>query len=201
MMMRWLMCAVAALAVGVGCQPTVPSPLVPLPLPLEPMPTTKLTIVGTGDTAEQAREAAIDQLVRQVILPPSEPSQAPTPEFVRSLIRGYNIAGVAQDFLGKYYVTVELTISQLGINYQELYYSQELLKRELELAKQGSQNESEQLRLAREREQAARQRCDQQRAEYEKRLLDLTTEVEKLRKGVGKATNGAAPSGAAKKQP
>jgi len=191
---RLLLCA-AALAVLAGCQPNVVSPLVPLPLPVEPMPTTKLTIIGTGATAEAARTAAIDQLVHQVILPPSEPSQAPTADFVRSMIRGYNVAGVAQDFRGTYYVTVELTISQLGVNYQELYYSRELVKKELELCKQDAQNEADQHKLAVEREQAARRAFEEQRQAYEDRLLALQAEIEKLKKEAAKAPVSGTPVG------
>jgi hypothetical protein len=194
--MNRLSLLMAAAVLTAGCQSNVVSPLVPLPLPVEPMPSTKLVIVGTGETAEAAREAAINQLVHQVILPPSEPESVPTAEFVASMIRGYNVAGVAQDFLGKYYVTVELTISQLGVNYQELYHANRLVKRELELRKADAQNEKQLRELAQEREQAARTELESQRRQYESRILALTEELEKLKKQQPKAESQEKVEGA-----
>ena len=172
--------AALALVALVGCQPRVVSPLVPLPLPIEPAPSTKLTIVGTGETLEQAREVAINQMVHQVIMPPAEPEDAPTAEFVDSLIRGYNVAQVAQDFLGKYYVTVELTISQLGVNYQELYHKCQLHKRETELLKTDIDTETKRRQLSELKEEEARKAFDAERKSYEERLTALQARIDEL---------------------
>jgi hypothetical protein len=172
-MNRALVIAVTvALLIG-GCQTKPPSKWVPVPLPMELAPSTKLTVVGTGATAEEAREAAINQMVHQVILPPSEPEDAPTADFVESLIRGYNVAGVAQDFLGKYYVTIELTISQLGINYQELYHICGMHQKEIEALKKDILSEEQLRKLAEQRAERANERLDQDRKTYENRMLEL----------------------------
>lgn len=128
---------VPALLVGLlvaapGCQPKVVHKYVPVPLPLAPSPARTLTVVGTGDTAEEAREAAMHRLVHQVILLEAEPENEPASGFVESMIRGYNIVDTETDLLGDYYVTIELPISQLGVNYQELYNRCQLYRSELE---------------------------------------------------------------------
>jgi hypothetical protein len=176
-----LLASLAVALVLAGCQTDVVSPLMPLPLPVEPMPTTKLTVVAIGDTAEAARQEAINQLVRQVILPPTTPEQAPTDEFVRSMIRGYNVARIAQDFRGKYYVTIELTISQLGLNYQELYHVNELARKQVDFSRKDADNEEQQRKMAEAEQQALHGKLEAQRLEYEKRILALTAELEKLR--------------------
>lgn len=167
-----LLIAVSVVALS-GCQTKPPTSWVPVPLPLEPTPSTKLTVVGTGKTAEEAREAAIQQMVHQVILPPSEPESAPTAEFVAHMIRGYNVTGATRDFLGTYYVTVELTINQLGINYQELYSQRELCRQEATALKQDIEAERKLRQVAEERERGARQDLEQDRAGYENRMLEL----------------------------
>jgi len=165
-----------------GCQSKPVATWMPVPVPLTPLPSTKLTIIGTGETPEAAREAAIQQMVHQVILPPSEPENAPTAEFVDSMIRGYDVAGVARDFLGKYYVTVELTISQLGINYQELYHMSQTYKKEAEVLKRDVQAERELRELAEQRQKRAQAALKDERKAFKQRELELQSEIERLKK-------------------
>lgn len=176
MMTRVLLIVAVAAALAGGCQTKPPSDWIPVPLPLEPAPSTKLVVVGTGDTAEAAREAAISQMVHQVILPPSEPENAPTAEFVQSMIRGYNVAGVSRDFLGKYYVTIELTLSQLGINYQELYHSCQTGKREMEVLRKDVEADAQLRQIAEERAQRAAEQLATDRKTFEDRMLKLQGE-------------------------
>ncbi len=177
---NWLWPAMLAGVLVAGCQPKVVSPLVPLPLPIESAPSTKLTVVGTGETAEKAREAALEQMVRQVILPPTEPENAPSPEFVASMIRGHNVASVAQDFRKRYYVTVELTISQLGINYQEMYHAAQLHKQECRALRKDAENEEKLRRLVEQRAEKAEEALAEARRRYEDRLLELKARIEKF---------------------
>lgn len=172
-MTRTLLTVTVAAVLLAGCQTKPVSTWVPFPLPLEPIPSTKLTVVGKADTADEARAAAIQQIIHQVILPPSEPENAPTSEFVESMIRGYNVSGVAKDFLGKYYVTVEMSINQLGINYQELYHRSEIRKKEGDVLRSDVRNERQLRELAEQREALAKKTFDDSRRLYEKRTLDL----------------------------
>jgi len=166
----------------VGCQSKPVATWMPVPVPLTPLPSTKLTVIGTGETAEAARDAAVQQMVHQVILPPSEPENAPTCEFVESMIRGYDVAGVAQDFLGKYYVTVELSISQLGINYQELYHVAQTYKKEVEILERDVQADRQLRELAEQREQRAKATLEDERKAFKQRELALQSEIERLKK-------------------
>lgn len=128
---------ILAAALGaVGCQSAPPSELVPVPVPLMPVPSSSLSVVGVGDTEDEAREAALRTMVLQVILPPAEPEEAVTPEFIASMIRGYDVTSVKRDFTNKCYVTVKLPISQLGANYQELYAKTRRLEAKLESLRQ-----------------------------------------------------------------
>jgi len=178
---RWSLVILAAVLLG-GCQSKPVSKWMPVPVPLTPLPSTKLTIIGTGETAEAAREAAVEQMVHQVILPPSEPESAPTAEFVSSMIRGYDVAGVAQDFLGKYYVTVELTISQLGINYQELYHVAQTYKKEVDVLKKDIESHRQLRELAEQRELRTKGTLEDERKAFKQRELELQSEIERLKK-------------------
>lgn len=168
----WFAVLVMLVAAG-GCQNKPPATWIPLPLPLEMAPTTKLTIVGKGATAEAARQAAVEQLVRQVILPPTEPENAPTAEFVENMIRGYNVSDVTRDFLGDYYVTVELTIAQLGINYQELYHTARVAQKEAAVLSREIENQRALRRLADEKTQRAATSATEERKRFNDRLLEL----------------------------
>jgi len=168
--------------VACGCQSKPVATWMPVPVPLTPLPSTKLTVIGTGETAEAARAAAVEQMVHQVILPPSEPENAPTAEFVASMIRGYDVAGVARDFLGKYYVTIELSISQLGINYQELYHVSQTHKKEADVLKKDIKHHCELRELAEQRQQRAEAALDDERKAFKQRELELQSEIERLKK-------------------
>lgn len=168
-----LMVVVVAAAALAGCQVKPPSDYIPVPLPMVLAPSSKVTVVGKGDSAEAAREAAIAQMVHEVILPPSEPKDVPTAEFVRSLIRGYNVTSVTRDFLGKHYVTIELSISQLGINYQELYHLCETHQQENEALRKDATSEECLRKIAEERAQQAADRLAVERQSFEDRMLEL----------------------------
>lgn len=100
-----------------GCQPRV-NKAFPVPLPLEPAPAQSVVVVGEGSTADEARRAAMERLVREVLLPGGPEEVLP---FIESMIRGYDVVSTERDLFGRYYVTVELTMEQLAQNYQELY--------------------------------------------------------------------------------
>jgi uncharacterized coiled-coil protein SlyX len=170
---RSLWLAVLVMLVLGGCQTKPPTTWMPLPLPLELAPSTKLTIVGKGATAEAARQAGIEQLVRQVILPATDPASAPTAEFVANMIRGYNVSDVTRDFLGDYYVTVELTISQLGINYQELYHAAGMARKETAVLSRDIENERELRGLADEKARRAADSAAEERKTFNDRILKL----------------------------
>lgn len=115
---RMLLPLVAALIFfGAGCQPRV-NKAFPVPLPLEPSPAQSVVVVGEGSTADEARRAAMERLVREVLLPGGPEELLP---FIESMIRGYDVVSIERDLFGRYYVTVELTMAQLAQNYQELY--------------------------------------------------------------------------------
>jgi hypothetical protein len=166
------MVVVAATALA-GCQVKPPSDYLPVPLPMALQPSSSLTVVGTGDTAEAAREAALQQLAREVILPSSEPENAPTAEFVQNMIRGYDVTSVTRDFLGKYYVTVELTLRQLGTNYQELYHVCRTHAQESEALRKDAASEENLRRLAEERATRAAEQLAAERKAFEDRMLVL----------------------------
>jgi outer membrane murein-binding lipoprotein Lpp len=180
-----LAAVVLAGALAAGCQTKPVSQWVPVPLPVERAPSTRLTVVGVGETADEAREQAIAHMVHQVILPPSEPAEAPTARFVDSLIRGYDVASVTRDFLGRYYVTVELTISQLGINYQELYSKCSIMEDELKALREDIRTEE---RLSELAEQRAESRASGLRREQEilrRQVLELQAQRQAAEERLG----------------
>ncbi len=172
-MKRALLMVVMAAASLAGCQVKPPSDYLPVPIPMALQPSSSLTVVGTGDTAEAAREAALQQLAREVILPPTEPENAPTAEFVQNMIRGYNVTSVTRDFLGKYYVTVELTLRQLGINYQELYHVCRTHEQEIEALRKDAASEEHLRQLAEDRAKRAAEQLAAERKTFEDRMLGL----------------------------
>ena len=108
---------IADAALAAGCQPKVNRHF-PVPLPLQAAPAESVIVVGEGPTAEEARQRAMERLVREILLPGGPEEVLP---FIESMIRGYNVVSTERDLFGRYYVTIELTMAQLAINYQELY--------------------------------------------------------------------------------
>jgi hypothetical protein len=168
--------ALAGLALG-GCQVAPPSKFVLVPLPAEPLPPTTIAVIGTGDTPEAAREAAINQLAHRVILPRSEPEKTPPAEFVAALIRGYNIKSTERDLVGRYYVTLELPVTQLGANFQELF----LYKQESDLYKKQLENEKKLRELAEQRNQDTTKSTEEQNKIFTTRILALEAEIDTLK--------------------
>ena len=164
-----------------GCgQPTVVSKYVPVPLPVQPSPATMFTVIGTGTTPEQARQDAINKLVHNVILPPTEPKSAPQDEFIEALIRGYNLKSTEKTLTGTYYVTLQLTVSQLGTNFQELYQQAALLDKENVLLKDKVEDERAHRGIAEEKEKAAEKARDADKKSYTDRILQLEQELDRL---------------------
>ena len=179
MRIEWPLLLVAAL-VFAGCEETVVSKYVPVPLPVQPAVVTTLTVIGTGATPEQARQDAIDKLVHKVILPPTEPKSAPPAEFVAALIRGYNIKSTEKTLAGTYYVTLELTVSQLGTNFQELYEKAALEDKESALCKDKVDDERAHRQIAEEKEKAAEKARETDKKTYTDRILQLEQELDRL---------------------
>lgn len=176
-----LLAALAAATALAGCQPDVVSKYMPVAVPIRLSPATTLTVVGTGNTAEEARQAAIDRLVNEVILPPSEPRKEQPAEFVESMIRGYNVVSSQKDIMGKYYVAVELSVSQLGLNYQELYHRDKARYKEVTILRSESDNERQLRELAEHRADTAARQLEAEQKLFTKRLLDLQTELDALK--------------------
>jgi len=180
-MKRSLLAALTAAIVLTGCQPDVVSKYMPVAVPIRLSPATTLTVVGTGNTAEEARQAAIDRLVSEVILPPSEPRKEQPAEFVGGMIRGYNVASSQKDIMGKYYVAVELSVSQLGLNYQELYHRCKVGDKEAVILRREADNEHQLRELAEHRAATAVRQLEAEQKLFTKRLMDLQTELEALK--------------------
>ncbi|MBN2584472.1 MAG: hypothetical protein JXL80_15530 [Planctomycetes bacterium] len=188
-MKRMFLAAAMAAALTAGCQPEVVSKYMPVAVPIRLSPATTLTVVGTGDTAEEARQAAINRLVYEVILPPSESGVQTehVAEFVESMIRGYNVVSTQKDIIGTYYVTIELSVSQLGLNYQELYHRCGLREDEMEVLKKDVEAD-EQLRIiAEQRAVTAERQLESEKRLYTKRLMEMQAQLDALKK------SGAAP--------
>ena len=181
-MKRSLLAALVAAILLAGCQPDVVSKYMPVAVPIRLSPATTLTVVGTGNTAEEARRAAIDRLVEEVILPPSEPHKERPAEFVESMIRGYNVASARKDIIGKYYVVVELSVNQLGLNYQELYHRCKVGDKEITILLRDADNERQLRELAEHRAATAVRQLEAEQKLYTKRLMDLQTELEALKR-------------------
>ncbi len=163
-----------------GCEPTVVSHYVPVPLPVQPATATTLIVIGTGATPEQARQDAIDKLVHKAILPRTEPKSEPPTEFVEALIRGYNIKSTEKTLTGTYYVTLELPLSQLGANFQELYEKTALENRESVLCKDKVDDEKAHRLIAEEKLKAAETARAADKKTYTDRILQLEQELDRL---------------------
>jgi len=178
---------VAAL-VFAGCEPNVVSPYVPVPLPVQPATATVLTVIGNGATPEQARQDAIDKLVHKVILPPTEPKSEPPAAFVEALIRGYNIKSTEKTLTKRFYVTLELPISQLGANFQELYEKSALENKESTLCKDKVDDEKAHRQIAEEKLKAAENAREADKKSYTERILQLEQELDRLNREAKPAT-------------
>ncbi len=176
-----LLAALVAATALAGCQPDVVSKYMPVAVPIRLSPATTLIVVGTGNTAEEARQAAIDPLINEVILPPSEPRKEQPAEFAESMIRGYNVVSSQKDIMGKYYVAVELSVCQLGLNYQELYYRDKARDREVTILRSKSDNERQLRELAEHRAVTIVRQLEAEQKLFAKRLLDLQTELDALK--------------------
>jgi hypothetical protein len=179
MRIQWPFLLLAAL-VFAGCEETVVSQYVPVPLPVQPAPPTMFTVVGTGATPEQARQDAIDKLVHKVILPPTEPKTAPPAEFVEALIRGYNVKSTEKTLTGTYYVTLQLTVNQVGTNFQELYEKSALQEKETVLLKDKVEDEKAHRQIAEEKQKAAEKAREADTKANTERILQLEQELDRL---------------------
>jgi len=188
-MRSMLLAAVVAATLAAGCQPEVVSKYVPVAVPIRLSPATTLTVVGTGGTAEAARQAAVARLVNEVILPPSETQTETTVEFVESMIRGYNVVSTQQDIVGTYYVTIELSVNQLGLNYQELYHRCKLKESEIAVLESKAAGDEQRRQMADERAATAERQLEAEKRLYTKRLMELQTELDALKRSGDKAGN------------